>query len=273
MAKRKASKNRRTGKTPEANRNVPPAERELVVLMEPVSGLRASDTGLAAPSAESVQDVNAVLASYGATIRPLFGSDEPRLARDVAGAPEAAAQGSEITQYYRVEAADENLEEIAEALREQPSVKAAYVKPPAEPPRRLNDMLPAALEAPAITPDFTSRQGYLLAAPGGVDANFAWTVSGGRGDGIRVIDIEGAWLFSHEDLLGIREELSEEHRPAISAGETTARPSSAKSAATPTHLESPALRQTLINGPSPSSAAWARLRPSRRRQTCWDLEM
>jgi hypothetical protein len=61
-------------------------------------------------------------------------------------------------------------------------------------------MLPTMDEAPPVTPDFTTRQGYLLAAPGGIDAVFAATQPGGRGAGVRIIDVEGAWRFTHEDL-------------------------------------------------------------------------
>jgi hypothetical protein len=55
-------------------------------------------------------------------------------------------------------------------------------------------------EAPTVTPDFTSRQGYLEAAPGGVDAQYAWTWPGGAGAGVRIIDCEHNWHFDHEDL-------------------------------------------------------------------------
>ena len=52
----------------------------------------------------------------------------------------------------------------------------------------------------AGTPDFHGRQGHLGAAPGGVSTAVAWTVNGGRGEGITVIDIEYGWNFDHEDL-------------------------------------------------------------------------
>ena len=55
-------------------------------------------------------------------------------------------------------------------------------------------------EAPA-TADFSARQGYLSAAPEGVDALWAHTQAGGAGAGVQIIDVEGAWQLSHEDLL------------------------------------------------------------------------
>jgi serine protease len=43
-------------------------------------------------------------------------------------------------------------------------------------------------------------QGYLDAAPGGIDARFAWTIAGGDGAGQNVVDMEGGWTLNHEDL-------------------------------------------------------------------------
>jgi hypothetical protein len=64
----------------------------------------------------------------------------------------------------------------------------------------LTDLAPLAAEPPTTTPDFTSHQGYLDAAPGGVDARYAWGRPGGDGAGVRIVDVEGAWRFTHEDL-------------------------------------------------------------------------
>jgi hypothetical protein len=50
------------------------------------------------------------------------------------------------------------------------------------------------------TPDITSSQGYLDAAPTGLDARFAWTRGGGLGDGIKVVDVEYGWVLNHEDF-------------------------------------------------------------------------
>lgn len=44
------------------------------------------------------------------------------------------------------------------------------------------------------------RQNYLDEAPTGVDARWAWTQAGGKGEGVKLIDLEVAWRFSHEDL-------------------------------------------------------------------------
>jgi hypothetical protein len=61
-------------------------------------------------------------------------------------------------------------------------------------------MQPQAAAPPAQSPDFTPRQGYLDGAPGGIDARFAWTLPGGRGRGVNIIDCEWNWRTTHEDL-------------------------------------------------------------------------
>lgn len=118
----------------------------------------------------------------------------------VAAAPLAAAGGPDLSTYYLVEASEDQLEKLAAQLRRDPSVHAAYVKPPASPP--VMDAAPADPDvAPPTTPDFTANQFYLEVSPGGVDARYGWTRPGGGGQNVRVVDVEGAWRFSHEDLV------------------------------------------------------------------------
>ncbi|HEX5754554.1 MAG TPA: S8 family peptidase [Archangium sp.] len=50
------------------------------------------------------------------------------------------------------------------------------------------------------TAGYEGLQGYLEAAPGGIDARYAWAVPGGTGTGVRIVDVEGAWNGTHEDL-------------------------------------------------------------------------
>ena len=46
----------------------------------------------------------------------------------------------------------------------------------------------------------SASQGYLDAAPNGIDARYAWTVSGGDGAGVGFVDLEQGWNLNHEDL-------------------------------------------------------------------------
>ncbi|MCX7792046.1 MAG: S8 family serine peptidase [Chloroflexaceae bacterium] len=177
-------------------------ERELIVITRAEEG--APVLG-AAPA-----DLSRIVSEAGGAMHRLF-TAAPEAPPEALGAGAAAgALLAEVT-FYRVDAPDERLEDLARRLQELPTVEAAYVKPPASPavltevelPRSepgINDMAPRP-EEPAATPDFTSRQGYLNAAPEGIDARFSWTRPGGSGAGVRIIDIEGAWRFTHEDLV------------------------------------------------------------------------
>lgn len=176
-------------------------ERELIVIVQPEVGLRATTEGVRSTAGADVSSLSNLLASENVTLQPLFGISEERLRQQALSS--ASVTGTEVPDlsvYYRVEAPDERLDELATRLQELDVVRAAYVKPAAEIPLRLNDMVHLATDAPPVTPNFTSRQGYLEAAPGGIDALYAATVTGGGGAGVRIIDIEGAWRFTHEDL-------------------------------------------------------------------------
>jgi serine protease len=78
---------------------------------------------------------------------------------------------------------------LAKELQQLPSVETTYVAPvPSEP-----------TPPPAQNPLFAS-QGYLCAAPDGIGATDVWDLPGGRGQGVRFIDIERGWTLGHEDL-------------------------------------------------------------------------
>jgi hypothetical protein len=64
---------------------------------------------------------------------------------------------------------------------------------------------PVALRPRALADDtdfLESFQGYLNAAPLGLDARYAWTLEGGRGENVRICDIEYSWNLTHNDLVG-----------------------------------------------------------------------
>src|SRR5262245_47240402 len=177
----------------------PPAERELIVVAEPEVRLRATADGVASAAGADIGPLAALLAEEGVTLEPLFGVGEERLERQAALLSEVADQPvPDLAPFYRVRADDERLDDLAAQLLQLDTVSAAYVKPAPEPAAVL-DVTPEAL--PPATADFSARQGYLRAAPTGVDADWAHTQSGGTGGGVRIIDVEGAWQLAHEDLL------------------------------------------------------------------------
>ncbi len=174
--------------------------RELVVVVKPALRLRATAGGLKSLAGVDVAALHRVVSAAGTAMTPLFGASEERMEAAAKALAAAGAAVPALSHYYAVRADDDKLDALAAKLRKSPHVEGAYVKPAAELPV-LNDMKPKLAQAPSNTPDFSARQGYLDVAPGGVDARFAWTLPGGRGAGVRIIDIENGWNFAHEDLV------------------------------------------------------------------------
>ncbi len=177
--------------------------RELIVMVKPDVGLRATREGVVSTMRADVSPLSDLLATEGVTMQPLFGASETRLQSEAASlAMETGADVPDLSVYYRVEASDERLEELSTKFLKSDAIEAAYVKPSTEPANlQLNDMVTLVDEPPTTSPNFTDRQDYLGPAPIGIDAEHAWTVPGGRGAGINIIDIEWGWNFTHEDLI------------------------------------------------------------------------
>jgi hypothetical protein len=59
--------------------------------------------------------------------------------------------------------------------------------------------IPFPVAAPS-PPDFEDSQVYLDAPTLGVDAEYMWTIPGGAGSNVSIVDLEYSWNFSHEEL-------------------------------------------------------------------------
>ncbi|MGM9515704.1 S8 family peptidase [Roseateles sp. DB2] len=183
---------------------------EIIVVAKTSAALR-SPKGMPAVSAgpgAKVSGLNSLLKSSKLSLEPLFGDNEAAV-RAVMSEPMMKHAGGETPDpgsYYVVSGEVKNPKKLIADLLNEETIEGAYLKPGGEPPVYREegeaDGMPAPTDgAPAPTPDFNARQIYLGAAPAGIDARFAWTKPGGRGDGGRVIDLEWGWNFSHEDLL------------------------------------------------------------------------
>jgi serine protease len=80
---------------------------------------------------------------------------------------------------------------LATTLASWPSVQEAYVEGGPTVPPQVNP----------IDDPRQVNQGYEDAAPGGINAEFAWAVPGGDGTGIQLVDLEQGWTLNHEDLV------------------------------------------------------------------------
>jgi len=182
-----------------------PAEnRAVIVRFRREARVRHSPSALGLTARDDISAINQCIIDHGATtLTRLFPQTEDALDRDVASLAAATNVSlNPLSVYYHLTATDSaQAESLRDGLNEDPTVEEVYVAPRAVPAIFVE---PAAIieeEAPESTVDFTGRQAYLDAAPGGIDARFAWTLPGGKGDKVQVIDIEGGWNFSHEDLI------------------------------------------------------------------------
>jgi subtilisin family serine protease len=177
------------------------AGRQLIFMTVTGVRLEVDDDGFIATPSADTETINAYIRDLGVRVRRLFGGEAgpPSLDGDLSEEQRRAAD--DLARYLTVDAPDERLDELASRLLALDSVESAYVQPAPRPPiHTIPSSPPPMPNPPAGTPDFTFSQGYLQAAPAGIDALFAWSVPGGQGDGVNVIDIEGAWQLTHEDL-------------------------------------------------------------------------
>ncbi|MCB1490800.1 MAG: S8 family serine peptidase [Rhodobiaceae bacterium] len=184
----------------------PESARELIVMVRPDAGMRASRSRVESVTGQKTTSIRDILKDNKAVMMPLFGPNEERVITRTRSEAETAEMPLEdLSVFYRVEADEERLDEIGGKLFEQELVEAAYVKPASSPPVGPPEDGTAAPDtpdaAPPLTANFEARQGYLDAPPTGVNARWAWTRTNGTGDGVRIVDIEGAWRFTHEDLV------------------------------------------------------------------------
>ncbi len=84
---------------------------------------------------------------------------------------------------------DGNLDELVKEFQELDEVDLAYKEMSVSDP---------VINAGDDT--FAAQQGYLDAAPDGIDARWAWTQLNGEGAGVGFIDLEQGWIPTHEDL-------------------------------------------------------------------------
>jgi serine protease len=141
--------------------------------------------------------VQALLASNKLVrgLNRLFTIPEDDLAAWRAGGEERSGQEvADLDLYYRVQVpagtTQAEVDLLVDTLNTIPSIEIAYAQAPA---------LIAGDIAPT-TANYQPQQGYLDAAPNGINALYAWTVAGGRGTGTKIVDVEGAWKTTHEDL-------------------------------------------------------------------------
>ncbi|MEU4999049.1 S8 family peptidase [Streptomyces sp. NPDC021622] len=192
-----------------------PAEQELIVVARPEARLRAGTQGIRSAAGSDVSALNMFLSDEQLALEPLFGNED-RLRSAMQRDGDGGDDVPDLALFYRVRGGESRAQELRSRMAALPGIDTAYVKPGAvpaslgatgrpQPPPQRQELSPEGdsgrrKEGAPVTPDFTGRQGYLRPAPEGVDALWAWQRLGGSGEGVTVIDIEGAWQLGHEDL-------------------------------------------------------------------------
>lgn len=155
------------------------------------TGFRHRHGRLESSNTDAQSAVQHVLDAFpGTSVQRLFaGASEEHLAatraRNARGAGEPQP---DLSLYFRLRLAQgADATGLADRLAALGFVESVFQEPrPAVPP---------------ATPSFQGAQGYrAAAAAGGMDADYAQTVTGGRGQAVRIFDIEYSWNQAHEDL-------------------------------------------------------------------------
>jgi hypothetical protein len=196
--------------------NAAPTGR-LVVQFEAAAGLGMGPTGLqvrqdgffAEPAAKG--QASGHLRRITALVQELapgsvLSTRLPTAVREAEESGSAFGRNS-LTRYAHFETGETDpaaLDRLAARLVADPAVARAWPEPEAipavlnfgEPWKPANGPSPA----DAASGSFVASQGYLGSAPAGVGALDMRTQAGALGAGVTVIDVEGGWLWSHEDL-------------------------------------------------------------------------
>lgn len=152
-----------------------------------------------------LQAVNNLLDTVRSTeVRPTFNGDRVRFRRlKAVGEAKSGVTGPDLSLWFTVQVPGGRaaLAEALNAFNADPVVEIAHPAPKVElatisPDRPATTAVPV----PGSTPDFTGQQDYLYDTPVGLDAPAAWAVSGGKGTGMKFIDVELGWVEDHEDF-------------------------------------------------------------------------
>ena len=215
--------------------------RRVVVQLVEGSDITLSGQSFAGRDATRIAEIADVIATHHVRrVARLFSRAERDLGNDRARARRIAGRRPpDLNLFFAFEVPDDTTAElVASKLSALAIVESAYVAP-----------LPA---PPPTTPDFEPDQHYLDSPPDGIDARSLRVIPGGRGNGIRVVDVEYSWNTSHEDLpLGLAS------RVLVLPGQRASDPFNNDDHGTAVLGEIVALENNLgVTGIVPASEAW-----------------
>lgn len=167
---------------------------DIIIKFTDQSDVRLEDDHLRAAADVDLTVVDALLDRYlESGLQPLFGTIGTAELDQYKGELEniTGRQLADLNSYYHVSLNNRvEAETLINRLNKLDMVEIAYYMPRPEP---AGDILP-------VTPDYEANQTYREPEPYGLDFEYANGMTGGDGEGVRVVDIEGNWNMHHEDI-------------------------------------------------------------------------
>lgn len=181
-----------------------PLTRDVVVKFR--EGLEASVDGGAVALKGAAGGATAAIARAAVPggVTPTFGGTSEALrAESSKTEAESGVDLADLSLYVDVETATpEDALRLAVELETFDEIECAYVRPappPLPPVRRAAAPAPADKTSAPI-PDFFTLEQYLEKSPDGFGVAPVLDLPGGRGEGVRIVDIEYSWTLEHEDM-------------------------------------------------------------------------
>jgi hypothetical protein len=164
------------------------SERALQVSFEPAASVRLRGGRFTALAGSDVSAVNRAISGRSVRVARLFRASEADLdAQRRRLIDRGWRDVPDLNRHYRIVAADAGERDRLVAALERLAVVESVIPEPQPTP-------------PPVTADLTGEQRYRTASPAGVDALGLAARAGGRGDRVKIVDIEYDWNRSHEDL-------------------------------------------------------------------------
>jgi len=166
----------------------------VVIKFKEGSDIRLRRQSLISLKGKEIGEVNRLLGKYlnSGRLAKLIDQPEKKLSKmksvfEINSGHELA----DFNLYYQINITDPSeAQNTVNSLNKLDIVEIAYVEPKAE----------VAEDIDPPTPNYEPYQYYRIVAPTGVDADYANTLPGGDGTGVKIIDIEHNWNETHEDL-------------------------------------------------------------------------
>ncbi len=175
------------------------------------SSYRLRNGVLTTTGQDDLSGIQTVLRAHPvASIQPLFTQDEAQIQSDRLAIQSASGeQVPDLNLWFRLTVAPgADMGALIDSLNALPQVELAYPAPlpvgfPAVSTRPARQPSKDPSAAPLLSPSFVADQGYLLAAPSGIDAQYARTRPGGSGGNVIIADVEYSIHQTHEDLKSV----------------------------------------------------------------------